>query len=395
MVTPTTTLADIDLFSDDHLRNPYENYARLRAAGPVVWLDRLDCWVASQYETVRRVLGENDTFTSAKGVGLNDEVNTALKDTLIASDPPLHDQLRSVLAGQLSPKAIRALGESINSRARELVMPLIDAGRFDAITDLARVFPPTIVADLVGIPEEVRPTLVGFGDAIFQMMGPADKPRTFARADLVAEHYAWLATVESSTLLEGSWGRDIYKAVDDGIIDQQTALGLLSGYTAAGMDTTINALGWAIELFTRHPEQWTAIRDDRSLIPGAFNEIVRFESPVQMFTRVATTDVELGGTHIEAGQRVMVLYGSANRDETHFGSDAAEFDILRDSSDHLGFGYGLHGCVGQALARLEAHTVLNILADHVVRFHGESEPEMHLNSTVRGLESFVVSVETA
>jgi cytochrome P450 len=395
MAAPTTTLADIDLFSDDHLRNPYEDYARLRAAGPVVWLEQLDCWVASQYDPVRRVLGENGSFSSKNGVGLNNEVNTALKDTLIASDPPLHDQLRSVLSSQLSPKAIRALGTSIDERARELVLPLIDAGRFDAVTDLARVFPPTIVADLVGIPEEVRPNLVGWGDALFQMMGPADKARTFSGVDLVTEHYAWLDTVEKSTLLEGSWGRAIYQAAEDGKIDQPTALGLLSAYTAAGMDTTINALGWAVELFTRHPDQWTAVREDRSLIPSAFNEILRYESPVQMFTRVATGDVELAGAHIEAGQRIMVLYGSANRDESHFGDDAAVFDIRRDASDHLGFGYGLHGCVGQALARLEAHTVLNILADRVVAFRAESQPEMHLNNTVRGLESFVVSVEPA
>jgi cytochrome P450 len=313
---------------------------------------------------------------------------------LIASDPPLHDQLRSVLASQLSPKAIRALGESINQRAHELVIPLIESGNFDAVVDLARVFPPTIVADLVGIPEDVRPNLVGWGDALFQMMGPAEKPRTFSRVHLVTEHYAWLDTVESATLTEGSWGRAIYDAADEGKIDQPTALGLLSAYTAAGMDTTINALGWTILLFARHPQQWDAVRADRSLIPGAFNEIVRYESPVQMFTRVANKDVELGGAAVEAGQRVMVLYGSANRDESHFGDDAAVFDIHRDASDHLGFGYGLHGCVGQALARLEAHTVLNILADRVVRFVAESEPQMHLNNTVRGLESFRVSVQT-
>ncbi|WIY01085.1 cytochrome P450 [Amycolatopsis mongoliensis] len=390
-MTATTTV-DVDLFTDDVLDDPYPAYRALRDAGPIVWIEPQQCWAVTRYDEVRATLEDWESFTSDQGTGLNDAVNSALTGTLLASSPPLHDKLRGVLAERLSPRGLRSLGDQITRRTREIVEPLVERGSFDVVGDLARVLPPTIVADLVGIPDDVRPQLVPWADAIFNMMGPADKSRTFSGAALVEEQFAWLANVDGSMLTEGSWGRAIYDAAAEGRLDPEQAPTLLSAYTSAAMDTTINALGSAVWLFAEAPAQWRRLRTDRSLIPDAFNEVLRIESPLQFFTRVATRDVDAADTRIRAGERIMVIYGSANRDERHWGPSAADFEITRDASDHLAFGYGLHGCVGQGLARLEAHAVFDTLADLVTDFHIETPPTRHLNSAVRGLDQLTVSV---
>jgi cytochrome P450 len=390
-MTVTTTL-DVDLFTDDVLDDPYPAYKALRDAGPLVWVDPLNCWAVARYADVRATLEDWESFTSDQGTGLNDAVNSALTGTLLASSPPLHDKLRGVLAERLSPRGLRSLGDQITRRTREIIEPLVKRGTFDVVGDLARVLPPTIVADLVGIPDQVRHKLIPWADAIFNMMGPAGKPRTFSGAALVEEQFAWLATVDGSVLTEGSWGRAIYDAAAKGRLDPGQAPTLLSAYTSAAMDTTINALGSAVWLFARAPEQWQRLRADRFLIPAAFNEVLRIESPLQFFTRVATRDIDMADARIGAGQRIMVIYGSANRDERRWGPSAADFDITRDASDHLAFGYGLHGCIGQGLARLEAHAVFDTLADLVTGFHIEAPPTRHLNSAVRGLDQLTVSV---
>jgi len=393
MTTTSDASTSIDLFSAECLDNPFPAYAELRAMAPVVRLDTIDCWAVSRYDDVRAVLADWENFTSDQGVGLNDDVNAALQGTLLASSPPLHDALRGVLAEQLSPRGLRNLGMDLKQRARQIVEPLVAGGRFDAVQQLARVFPPTVVADLVGIPDNVRPRLIPWADAIFNMMGPGDKPRTFSGAELVGEQYAWLATVDGSVLTEGSWGRAIYDAAEQGKIEPEQAPRLLSAYTSAAMDTTINALGSAVWLFAEHPEQWTRLREDRSLIPRAFNEVLRLETPLQFFTRVAVRDLELAGVPIAAGDRVMVMYGSGNRDDRHFGPDADTFRIDRDAADHLAFGYGMHGCIGQGLARLEAHAVFEVLADNVESFQLLEPPVRHINNAIRGLESLRVSVK--
>lgn len=394
-MTTTEATQAIDLFTDENLADPFPSYSELRTAGPVVWLDTVQCWAVSRYEEVRGVLRDWENFTSDQGVGLNSDVNVALEGTILASSPPLHDTLRGVLAEQLSPRGLRNLGMDLKQRAKEIIEPLVERGEFDAVQDLARIFPPTIVADLVGIPDEVRPRLIPWADAIFNMMGPGDKPRTFSGADLVGEQYVWLATVDGSTLNEGSWGRAIYEAAAHGAIEPEQAPRLLSAYTSAAMDTTINALGSAVWLFAENPEQWTQLRNDRGLIPGAFNEVLRLETPLQFFTRVATRDVDLGGVSIKAGDRVMAMYGSGNRDERHFGADADQFRIDRDAADHLAFGYGMHACIGQGLARLEAHAVFEVLADNVAAFRLLEPPVRHINNALRGLESVRVAVSSA
>jgi cytochrome P450 len=184
-------------------------------------------------------------------------------------------------------------------------------------------------------------------------------------------------------------GRAIFQAADDGRIRHDSCIPLLSAYAAAGLDTTINTIANAVHLFATHPDQWDLVRADPGLVPSALNEVLRYESPVQVFGRRTTRAAETeDGITIEAGAQVLVLYGSGNRDERHY-PEPDRFDVTRNPSDHLSFGYGTHACAGQALARIEAQSIIRALAKRARRIH-IGRPTRHLNNTVRGLATLPV-----
>lgn len=169
---------------------------------------------------------------------------------------------------------------------------------------------------------------------------------------------------------------------------------ILISYLWPGIDTTVNALSSAVALFARHPDQWEAVRADRSLIPGAFQEVLRLHAPVHFFTRWVTEDVDVSGVRLDAGTRVLVMYGSANRDERRY-PDPDRFDVRRDAGGQLAFGRGVHLCVGMHLARLEAHALLSALADLVARFEPAGDVRWQINNTLHGPAEVPVRVVPA
>ncbi len=176
-------------------------------------------------------------------------------------------------------------------------------------------------------------------------------------------------------------------------VDAAAAPWLVMTYVTAGMDTTVHAIGHTLWLLGQHPDQWEALRADTALIPQAFREVLRYESPVQMFGRTVTADWAAGDNiTVPAGSRLVVLFGAANRDERKR-DDPDRFDIRRPNFDHLGFGYGLHGCAGQALARMEGEAILRALTERVTRIE-IGQPVRHYNNELRGLESLPVTVAT-
>ena len=389
MMTKLDEIADISLTSDDYLNDPFPTYEKVREAGSAVYLPRYEAYAVGRYDAVRSVLSDWETFSSAGGIGLNDLANGATQGMIIATDPPQHDALREVLADRLSPRAIRALSERIAQQAEELVVPLVARGAFDAVNDLARAFPVAIVLDLVGLPQDGRDKVLEWADAAFSASAPMSD-RTMAAFPLLQDQLAYLSGISRDDLAPGSMGRAIYEAADAGRIPQEACVPLMSAYVTAGVDTTINSISNAVELFARHPEQWTMLRENRDLIPKAFNEILRYDSPVQYFCRVATKDVKIGEDEVPAGARLIVFYPSANRDDRKWGNPK-DFDITRDASEHMAFSYGIHGCAGQGLARIEAHSILNALANHVEKFE-IGTPVRRLNQLIRGLDSLPVTV---
>jgi cytochrome P450 len=393
-----SALSDLDLFSDEVLLDPYPHYAALREHAAVVHLEksgyteRSGIWAVTRYEQVRAALGNPQDFSS-RTAAFNDAMNQALADTSLTADPPDHRPLRAALMEGLTPRALRGLAADIEAKADAMVAGLVERGTFDAIEDLAQALPIAVVMDLIGVQGEVRDKMLGWGFAAFNVLGPMNG-RTIVNFPVAGQLFAWASDIKADDLAEGSIGRAVFAAADRGVIPRESCNGIIHQYVAAGLDSTVAAIGNAIALLAAHPDQFDLIRADPSLIPAAFNEAMRYETPVPLFGRYAVRDIEVDGTVIPAGSQVALLFASANRDPRHY-SDPDEFRVERNPGDHLGFGYGIHSCAGQGLAKLEGHAVLGALARRVRHYTvGESGPR--LSNTTRSLASLpVLSINRA
>jgi cytochrome P450 len=390
---PDCPVSDIDLWNDDVLENPYAAYAELRGLGPVVWLSRVDAFVLSRYEEVKAALQDHQTFSSAQGVGMDPTYNGRSNNGILTSDPPVHDTRRKVLNPQLVGRALVPHEEMIRTRAEELVSALVSRGTFDAAADLAQPYSVELVADLVGLPQAGREHLLRRAEAAFNTFGPAND-RMLTAIDGLRElfEYAQREAVPGK-LAPGCWGEGIYEAGRRGDIEPEACPGLMLAYIWAGMDTTVNAIASSVALFALYPDQWDLVRADPSLIPSAFNEVLRMETPVQRFSRCTTVETNVAGTDIPAGARVAMLFGSANRDASHY-PDPDRFDVTRNPVDHLSFGRGVHRCVGAPLALLEGQAIIKVLAERVGRFD-PLEITWRRNNALHGPETCFVRVARA
>ncbi|MCW0212935.1 MAG: cytochrome P450 [Pseudonocardia sp.] len=381
-----------DLYSDEALREPYGRYRELRELGPAVWLERHQAYAVSRYADVRAVLADADTFRSANGIALNDAANQAILGCTLASDGDLHAHLRRVVAHRMTPRALRPLQEQVTELADTLVDELVARGSFDAVADLARALPLSVVPDFIGWPVEGREHLLRWAGANFDSFGPINERarRALPQCGEMAGFGAEL--VRTGNVLPGSLGAGVLEARDEGLITTEQAMMLMLDYLAPSLDTTISGVGSAIWLFASFPEQWDKVRADPTLIPNAVHEVLRLESPIRAFGRVVSRDTDIDGVPVPAGSRVVVLYASANRDERRF-DRPDEFDVTRsDARVQLGFGYGEHHCAGQGLARMETEALLTALARSVTRFR-LGEPVRALNNLIRAFGSLPVTVE--
>ncbi len=377
---------DLDLFADDVLVDPYPTFTHLRELGTVVHLPTNDVYALTRYDAIRAALGDWGTFSSTR-IGFNPMVNEALTGTSLASDPPAHTQLRAALTENLTPRALRGLKGQIDEKADTLVAELVAKGSFEAIDSLARALPLQVVADLIGFTGEVRDNMLRWGQAAMQVIGPMNQ-RTAESFPIAGELYAWCSQVTADDLAPGSIGRGIFDAEARGDIPPDTAGHIIHQYLGAGVDSTIAALGNVLALFAAHPDQLEVVRKDPTLVPAAFNEVLRYWAPLHAWGRKVTKDVEIDGTLIPAGAQVALLFGAGNHDPRHY-DDPDAFLVERNPVDHLSFGYGPHGCAGQGLARLEAHAIIDALARRVERLVIGEESRIPHN-TVRSIDRLPV-----
>ena len=369
---------EFDLWADDILVDPYPTFATLRETASVVYLPKNDVYALTRYDVIRNALADWETFSSS-AVGFNPMVNEDLQGTSLASDPPIHTQLRATLTENLSPRALRGLKVTIDAKADALVADLVAKGSFEAIDALARAFPLEVVADLIGFTGPVRDNMLRWGQAAMTVLGPLNQ-QTAENFPIAGELYGWCSQVTAEDLAPGSVGRGIFDAQERGDIPPNTAGHIIHQYLGAGVDTTIASIGNIVALFARHPDQLALIRNDPSLIPAAFNEVLRFWVPVHAWGRRVTKDVEIDGAVIPAGAQAAILFGAGNRDPRHH-DDPDTFRIERNPVDHLSFGYGPHGCAGQGLAKLEANAIIDALSRRVERLVVGAEKRVPNNVT--------------
>jgi len=330
---------------------------------------------------VTEVLRNHQVFRSGRGVSINDEVNKVLIGSTLNSDPPDHDRTRAITFKPLTPKALADVRAKIETAARFIVDQVTQKEAFDAATELAPYLPLTIVRDLVGLGEHGKTNMLDWGAATFELMGdPKDR-----RAKAVSDLKDLRRFLDDPRVLDGldpeGWAnRATARGLAAGIAPDRAAE-LMRDYIAPSLDTTISAIGYAVLMFARHPDEWTKLRADRSLIKNAIEEIVRLNTPIKAFSRFVAEDTEVAGVTVQKGERVLVVFGAANRDSTRF-PDPDTLDIERDLRGHVGFGHGVHTCLGMHLARLEITCLLDALADRIERFELTGTPKPAINSSI-------------
>lgn len=391
MPTVTAPRSDIDIFADEVVSDPYPYYKALRDAGRAVYLEGLDIFALARYEVVRAAAIDWETFSSSQAAGFNDAVNFFAQGNVEFTDPPDHDRMRAILQDWLSPRRIRAFTDHINQKADELVTSLLDSPSFDGMTAIAQALPGLVVTDLVGLPPELRDKMIEWSEATIQIVGPLNA-RTEAAFPVVEELLATVMSMTKDDLAPGTMGRAIFEAVERGELEEHDGFQSLWDYTGPSIDTTISAIGTALWQLGQNPEQLELLRSDPSLIPAACNEVLRFEAPLQMMGRRTRREWEGDGFRIPVGAQVAMLFGSANRDERQY-PDPDSFDITRNPLDHLGFGFGVHHCVGASLARAEIEAVLRSLARHVRRIE-IGEPVRKLHNIVRLFKELPIQLRT-
>jgi cytochrome P450 len=384
----------IDPFADDFLAEPYPFHAELREAGPVVFLERYGLWACARHAEVQAALSNWETFSSAAGVGIDDFRRTKPwrpPSLLLEVDPPLHTRTRTVMNRALSAKAMAGLRASFQEAAESLADKLIARARLDAVEDIGEAYPLSVFPKAVGLGPDGLDNLLPYGGMVFNGFGPRNAHFNAAMAE-AAKVVPWInAQCARERLSPDGLGATIWAAVDTGEITAEEAPLLVRSLLSAGLDTTVVGIGNALYAFAVNPEQWTALRENRSLTRPSFDEVLRWESPIQTFFRTTTRPVEVGGIEIPCDAKILLFLASANRDPRKW-NDPERFDVSRRAAGHVAFGAGIHLCVGQMLARLEVEMIIAALAVRVKRIDIVGEPRRKLSNSLRQFASLPIEL---
>jgi 4-methoxybenzoate monooxygenase (O-demethylating) len=387
-------ISGIDPFSAAFSADLYAFHHRLRDAGPVVWLEKYGVWGMARYAEVHAALNNWQTFMSGAGAGIHDlrkERAWRPPSIVLEADPPLHDVTRGAMNRVLSGPAIRRLRDNFQAEAERLVEELVSRCMFDAVKDLAIAYPLKVVGDAVGVPPEGRECLLPFSNMLFNSFGPENEifRQSIIESDRVVK--ALFAQCDRGSLTADGLGMQFYRAADEGRFPAEYAPVLVRSILSAGFDTTVSGFGNAIYGFATNPEQWQVLRENPPLLRSAFDEIIRWESPVQTFFRTTSKEVEIAGVRIGPEQKVLLFLAAANRDPRRW-EKADELDVRRNPAGHVAFGSGIHVCVGQMLARLEAELLFAALIRCVASFELAGEPVRRPNNTLRGFATLPIRI---
>ncbi len=368
-------LLDPTLYSSD---DPFELYAELRRTAPVCWVDREGggFWAVMTHPEVSSMGADPITFSSSRGI-LVDEIGSSYDNppTMMHTDPPQHTRYRRLVQPGFKPSMVRLMEAGVTAKAQALLERIESGSTFDVVQELSIPFPLQVICELLGVDGEQWPRFYEWSEAVIPgesehteeeraalqvemweyLIGVAEERRRAPADDLVSV----LATVGSDS--EGGSGGSPAGANEE-LSEAELAMFLIQ-LLVAGNETTRNLISGGLVALAERPDQWAALRADRSSIPSAVEELLRWTTPVISFMRTATVPTTIRGIEVAAGDPVLLVYASANRDEGVFGPDAGEVRIDRHPNPHVSFGFGPHFCLGAALARLEARVVLGELLD--------------------------------
>jgi cholest-4-en-3-one 26-monooxygenase len=362
----------IDLSSPDSFTNgiPHEAFRELRARDPVSWREQ-GFWAVTRYHDAIKVLRTPATFSSWRGSVLLDDpppdLLTKLRESMMNRDPPDHTWLRRLVNKALNPRRIALLDDRVKQHARDLVAGICATGRCDFAQDVAEEMPLFMISEILGVPVEDRRALYSLTMRMFttEVIDPAASLRDkMAAVAEMREYGARLARAKRSEPGDDLTSELVAAELDGRRLTEGEFQAFFMLLFNAGTDTTRSLLCYGLDLLLDRPELVDRLRLDASLLPVAIEEMLRYEPPVIQIRRTAMHNVELGGRSIKEGDRVVVFFPSANRDEVMF-PEPDKFDIARQPNDHIAFGFGTHHCLGAPLARLEARHMFRELLDQL------------------------------
>jgi cytochrome P450 len=366
--------------------DPFPHYARLRREAPLAWNADVGYWAVSKHADVVAISRDPETYCSGKGI-LTFEIGVeyASPPTMMHTDPPDHTRYRKLVQPGFAPSRMRALAERVRARADELVARIEPDRAFDAVETLAVPFPLWIIAELLGIPESDWPRFYQWSEA--SIPGATDWPPEEC-ARLQAEMHTYL--LDTTRARRGDPRDDIISVLAEAVVDGESLrddelVMFLNQLLVAGNETTRHAISGGISALAERPEQWQRLLEDRALLDSATEEVLRWTTPVISFMRTATRPTEVRGVEIAAGDPLLLLYASANRDEDEFGASADQFDVGRDPNHEVALGFGPHFCLGAALARIEIVAMLDALLERFTSVAPAGEVERTASFVIAGI----------
>ena len=382
---------DDDFYADDFIRDPVPRYADMRQRGPVLWLPHQNAYSVTRHAEVVEVLNRTKSFLSGKGISINDDVNRILIGSTINSDGEAHHRRRKVTATPLMPKSIQPLEDYIHLTAESLADRLVAKQQFDAVTEFAQILPYSIVIDLIGLNDGGKTNMLKWAAATFDLLGSMNARGKEAFETLVELRDYLDEHGQASHLKAGGLARRIFEVAPDHGCSEDEAAQLMRDYIAPSLDTTISAGGFMALLFAQNPDQWDRLRAQPDLAPNAIEEIVRLATPIRSLSRHIAEDTTVAGVNLPKGGRMMAVFASANRD-TAVWDNPDDFDIGRRVKKHVGFGFGVHTCMGLHLARRELINLLEAMMKRVERWELVGEPQISMNNTIRAYSHLPVKV---
>jgi cytochrome P450 len=348
--------------------DPHAVFAELRARDPMAWNATKGFWAVSRHADVVTASTDPATFCSSKGI-LVQEIGSSYDSppTMMHTDPPAHTRYRGLVQPAFKPSVVRDLEVMVRERTAALIDPLVPGEPVDIVASVAAPLPLQVINAILGLPDSDYDKLLAWSTAAIPGADDlTDDERMVVLTEMTVELLGLAATRRANP--KDDLTSLLATVVVDGEQLRDDELGMfLIQLLVAGNETSRNALSGGLVALAESPEQWDRLRADRSLVTLAVEEILRWTTPVISFMRTATRDCALGGVNVSAGDPLLLLYASADRDEAMFGPTADRFDVGRDPNHHVAFGFGPHFCLGAALARLELRAVLEALLDRFER----------------------------
>ncbi len=368
----STATVEFDPFSDEYFNDPSEVYRRLRDEAPVYHSERYGFYALSRFADLVAAHRDWKGLSSAHGIDLStlsqDSELVRSFRSIIMMDPPEHDRLRALVSRVFTPRAVTALEPMIREVIRGFLAPLDGAGDFDTVADFSAPFPVEIISRMLGVPEGERQQIRHWLDLSLHREPGEMEPTPEGREAMLAQgaYYYELTAEKRRNPGDDMLSRLTQVTVDRGDgtetgLDDAEIAGFATLLGGAGAETVTKLVGNAVVLFSRHPDQWQKIRDDHGKIPGAVEEILRYLPPSQYQGRYSVEERTYEGGTIPAGHPVLLITGAATRDPRAF-ERADDFDIERPPNVSIGFGHGVHSCLGAALARMESRVAIDELA---------------------------------